>query len=218
EGVPPPSEPLATTLNGNPAGTLNTTPAKGQPSSDDGSAQEEGLKLPTLKEPAAPAAPAAAAEVTTQTKDENPSFADDPSVQQVEASQHDMESRSASRKEGAIPTTVTKTDGPTEVNAESTPTSPSASKAAITHDADKGNEEGIPKHDQAPDGEAKKEAQQDENKEENANKTATVEATAIANDTATIGDSDGGTAVSHTTSSFLLLVVACAAAAAAVAA
>ncbi|RNF07380.1 mucin-associated surface protein (MASP) [Trypanosoma cruzi] len=125
-----------------------------------------------------------------------------------------MESRSASRKEGAIPTTVTKTDGPTEVNAESTPTSPSASKAAITHDADKGNEEGIPKHDQAPDGEAKKEAQQDENKEENANKTATVEATS---DAAASGDSDGSTAVSHTSSSFLLLVVACAAAAAAVA-
>ncbi|RNC39296.1 mucin-associated surface protein (MASP), partial [Trypanosoma cruzi] len=180
EGVPPPSEPLATTLNGNPGGTLNTTPAKGQSSSDDGSAQEEGLKLPTRK------APAAAAEATTQAKDENPSFADDPSVQHVEASQHDMESRSASRKEGTIPTTVTKTDGPTEVNAESTPTSPSASKSAITNDADKSHEEGIPKNDQAADGEAKKEEQQDENKEENTNKTANAEAAAITNDTATI--------------------------------
>ncbi|EAN83776.1 Mucin-associated surface protein (MASP) subgroup S072 [Trypanosoma cruzi] len=220
EGVPPPSEPLTTTLNGNPAGTLNATPAKGQSSSDDGSAQEEGLKSPTLKAPAAPAAPAAAAEATTtQTKDENPFLADDPLVQHVEASQHDMESRSASRKEGSIPTTVTKTDGPTEVNAESTPTSPSASKGAITNDADEGNEEGIPKHDQAPDGEATKEAQQGENKEENANKTATLEAAAITNDTATIGDSDGSTAVSHSTSPLLLLlVVACASAAAVVAA
>ncbi|KAF8280183.1 Mucin-associated surface protein (MASP), subgroup S072 [Trypanosoma cruzi] len=219
EGVPPPSEPLTTTLNGNPAGTLNATPAKGQSSSDDGSAQEEGLKSPTLKAPAAPAAAAAAEATTTQTKDENPSSADDPSVQHVEASQHDMESRSASRKEGTIPTTVTKTDGPTEVNAESTPTSPSASKGAITNDADEGNEEGIPKHDQAPDGEATKEAQQCENKEENANKTATLEAAAITNDTATIGDSDGSTAVSHSTSPLLLLlVVACASAAAVVAA
>ncbi|EAN87764.1 mucin-associated surface protein (MASP), putative [Trypanosoma cruzi] len=215
EGVPPPSEPLATTLSVNPAGTLNATPAKGQSSSDDGSAQEEGLKLPTPKAPAA-----AAAEATTQTKDENPSFADDPSVQHVEASQHHMESRSASRKEGTIPTTVTITDGPTEVSAESTPTSPSASKGAITNDADKGNEEGIPKHDQAPDVEAKKEAQQGEDKEENTNKTATVEAAAITNDAATIGDSDGSTTVSHTTSPLLLLllVVACAAAAAVVAA
>ncbi|PBJ69801.1 mucin-associated surface protein (MASP) [Trypanosoma cruzi] len=209
EGVPTPSEPLATTLNGNPGGTLNTTPAKEQPSYDEGSAQEERLKLPTIK---APPAAAAAAEATTQAKDENPAFEDDPSVQQVEASQHDMESRSASRKEGTIPTTVTKTDRPTEVNAESTPTSPSASKGAITNGADKGNEEGIPKNDQAADGEAKKEAQQGENKEENANKTATLEAAAITNDTATIGDSDGSTAVSHTTSPLLLLVVACAAA------
>ncbi|RNC32357.1 mucin-associated surface protein (MASP) [Trypanosoma cruzi] len=217
EGVPPPSEPLTTTLNGNPAGTLNATPAKGQSSSDDGSAQEEGLKLPTLKAPAAAAA--AEAEATTQTKDENPSSADDPSVQHVEASQHDMESRSASRKERTIPTTVTKTDEPTEVNAESTSTSPSASKGAITNDADEGNEEGIPKHDQAPDGEATKEAQQGENKEENTNKTATLEAAAITNDTATIGDSDGSTAVSHSTSPLLpLLLVACAAAAAVVAA
>ncbi|EAN84768.1 hypothetical protein Tc00.1047053507195.60 [Trypanosoma cruzi] len=153
EGVPPPLEPLTTTLNGNPARTLNATPAKGQSSSDDGSAQEEGLKSPTLK---APAAPAAAAETTTQTKDENPFLADDPLVQHVEASQHDMESRSASRKEGTIPTTVTKTDEPTEVNAESTPTSPSDFRGAITNDADKGNEESIPKHDQAPDGEANK--------------------------------------------------------------
>ncbi|EAN81768.1 mucin-associated surface protein (MASP), putative [Trypanosoma cruzi] len=208
EGVPPPSEPLATTLNGNPAGTLNATPAKEKSSSDDGSAQEEGLKLPTPKAPAA-----AAAEATTQTKDENPSFADDPSEQHIEASQHDVGSRSASRKEGTIPTTVTKTDGPTEVSAESTPTSPSASKGAITNDADKGNEEGIPKHDQAPDGEAKKEAQQGDDKEENTNKTAPVEAAAITNGAATTGDSDSSTAAFHTTSPPLLFLVACAAAA-----
>ncbi|EAN86727.1 mucin-associated surface protein (MASP), putative, partial [Trypanosoma cruzi] len=48
--------------------------------------------------------------------------------------------------------------------------------------------------------------------------TAKAAATARTDGTATPGDSDGSTAVSHTTSPLLLLVVACAAAAAVVAA
>ncbi|EAN98839.1 Mucin-associated surface protein (MASP) [Trypanosoma cruzi] len=53
---------------------------------------------------------------------------------------------------------------------------------------------------------------------ETAPQTAKTTNTAQTNDTATPGDSDGSTAVSHTTSPLLLLLVACAAAAAVVAA
>ncbi|EAN81858.1 mucin-associated surface protein (MASP), putative [Trypanosoma cruzi] len=62
------------------------------------------------------------------------------------------------------------------------------------------------------------EGKQNENKDANPKETP-VEATAMKNTTATTGDSDGSTAVSHTASPLLLLlVVACAAAAAVVAA
>ncbi|ESS60980.1 mucin-associated surface protein (MASP) [Trypanosoma cruzi Dm28c] len=63
-----------------------------------------------------------------------------------------------------------------------------------------------------------REEKQNENKDANPKETP-VTATAMKNTTATTGDSDGSTAISHTTSPLLLLVfVACAAAAAVVAA
>ncbi|KAF5215814.1 Mucin-associated surface protein (MASP) [Trypanosoma cruzi] len=72
--------------------------------------------------------------------------------------------------------------------------------------------------DPAADGAVTQEEKQNENKEANPKETP-VEATVIKTTTATPGDSDGSTAVSHTTSPLLLLlVVACAAAAAVVAA
>ncbi|EAN99287.1 Mucin-associated surface protein (MASP) [Trypanosoma cruzi] len=73
--------------------------------------------------------------------------------------------------------------------------------------------------DPAADGAGTAEGKQNENKEANPKETP-LEATATKNTTATTGDSDGSTAVSHTTSPLLLLlvVVACAAAAAVVAA
>ncbi|PWV03468.1 Mucin-associated surface protein (MASP) [Trypanosoma cruzi] len=71
----------------------------------------------------------------------------------------------------------------------------------------------------AADGAETAEGKQNENKDANPKETP-VTAAAMKNTTATTGDSDGSTAVSHTTSPLLLLllVVACAAAAAVVAA
>ncbi|EAN97864.1 Mucin-associated surface protein (MASP) [Trypanosoma cruzi] len=72
--------------------------------------------------------------------------------------------------------------------------------------------------DPAADGAVTQEEKQNENKEVNPKETP-VESTVTKTTTATTGDSDGSTAVSHTTSPLLLLlVVACAAAAAVVAA
>ncbi|EAN90757.1 mucin-associated surface protein (MASP), putative, partial [Trypanosoma cruzi] len=70
--------------------------------------------------------------------------------------------------------------------------------------------------DPAADGAGAAEGKQNENKDANPKETP-FEATATKNTTSTTGDSDGSTAVSHTTSP-LLLLVACAAAAAVVAA
>ncbi|EAN91581.1 Mucin-associated surface protein (MASP) [Trypanosoma cruzi] len=70
--------------------------------------------------------------------------------------------------------------------------------------------------DPAADGAGTQEEKQNENKEANPKETP-VESTVMKTTTATTGDSDGSTAVSHTTSP-LFLLVACAAAAAVVAA
>ncbi|PWV20606.1 Mucin-associated surface protein (MASP) [Trypanosoma cruzi] len=218
EGEGPPA-PVTTRKNEKPAETSDATPGKGQSSSGDVSTRPELHKTPSEEQPSstAPQAPAPAA--AAQIKNESTTSADVVSGQQIkEESQHDMQSEGASGKEENVPTTVTKKDGPTESNAESTPTPPSAYKDAITNDDEKSNEEVIPKHDQTPDGETMNEASQVENNEGNTNKTQTVEAAAITNNTATPGDSDSSTAVSHTTSPLLLLLLVVAAAAAVVAA
>ncbi|RNC37880.1 mucin-associated surface protein (MASP) [Trypanosoma cruzi] len=215
-----PPAPVTTRKNEKPAETSDATPGKGQSSSGDVSTRPELHKKPSEEQPSstAPQAPAPAA--AAQIKNESTTSADVVSGQQIkEESQHDMQSEGTSGKEENVPTTVTKKDGPTESNAESTPTTPSASKDAITNDDEKSNEEEIPKHDQTPDGETMNEASQVGNNEGNTTKTQTVEAAAITNNTAKTGDSDSSTAASHTTSPLLLLlVVACAAAAAVVAA
>ncbi|KAF8291889.1 Mucin-associated surface protein (MASP), subgroup S046 [Trypanosoma cruzi] len=219
EGERPPA-PATTRKEEKPAETSNATPGEGQSSSDDVLPRPEIHKTTSKEQPSSTALQAPASAAAAEIKNENTTSADVVSGQQVkEESQHDMESESASGKEEAVPTTATKKDQPTESNAESTPTSPSASKDAITNDDEKSNEGGIPKHDQEHDGETMNEASQVGNNEGNTKKTPTVEAAAITNNTATIGDSDGSSAISHTTSPLLLLlVVACAAAAAVVAA
>ncbi|PBJ77716.1 mucin-associated surface protein [Trypanosoma cruzi cruzi] len=58
-----------------------------------------------------------------------------------------------------------------------------------------------------------REEKQNENKDANPKETVPAEATSMKTTTATTGDSDGSTAVSHTTSPLLLLVVVAAAAA-----
>ncbi|EKG00402.1 mucin-associated surface protein (MASP), putative, partial [Trypanosoma cruzi] len=103
-------------------------------------------------------------------------------------------------------------------NAESRLPSPTANGDAANNEAEKSTEEGIPNSDPAADGAGTREEKQNENKEANPKETP-VEATATETTTEKAGDSDGSTAVSHTTSPLLpLLVFACAAAAAVVAA
>ncbi|KAF8307765.1 Mucin-associated surface protein (MASP), subgroup S099 [Trypanosoma cruzi] len=102
-------------------------------------------------------------------------------------------------------------------NAESRLPSPTANGDAANNDSGNSTEDGIPNNDPAADGAGTREEKQNENKEANPKETP-VEATAMKTTTATTGDSDGSTAVSHTTSPLLLLLlVACAAAAAVVA-
>ncbi|EAN87005.1 Mucin-associated surface protein (MASP) [Trypanosoma cruzi] len=100
---------------------------------------------------------------------------------------------------------------------ESGPPSPTANGDAANNEADNSTEEGIPNSDQAADGAGTAEGKQNENKDANPKETP-VTAAAMKNTTATTGDSDGSTAVSHTTSPLLLLllVVACGAAVVAV--
>ncbi|KAF8307107.1 Mucin-associated surface protein (MASP), subgroup S100 [Trypanosoma cruzi] len=104
-------------------------------------------------------------------------------------------------------------------NAESRPPSPTANGDAANNEADKSTEEGISNSDPAANAAGTREEKQNENKDANPKETP-VTAAAMKNTTATTGDSDGSTAISHTTSPLLLLlvVVACAAAAAVVAA
>ncbi|KAF5218328.1 Mucin-associated surface protein (MASP) subgroup S100 [Trypanosoma cruzi] len=139
-------------------------------------------------------------------------------VQQPKGVQSNIESNSNSQTEGAAPITANQHNEPSADHAGSRPLSPTANGDAANNDSDKSTEEGIPNNDPAADGAGTAEEKQNENKEANP-KERSVEATAMKTTTATTGDSDGSTAVSHTTSPLLpLLVVACSAAAAVVAA
>ncbi|EAN82012.1 Mucin-associated surface protein (MASP) [Trypanosoma cruzi] len=112
---------------------------------------------------------------------------------------------------------VNKHNEPSGAHAESGPPSPTANGDAVNNEADNSTEDGMPNNGPAADGAGTRE-KQNENKDANPKETP-VTAAAMKTTTATTGDSDGSTAVSHTTSPlFLLLVFACAAAAAVVAA
>ncbi|PWV02045.1 Mucin-associated surface protein (MASP) [Trypanosoma cruzi] len=107
---------------------------------------------------------------------------------------------------------------PSADHGETGPPSPTANGDAANNDSDKSIEDGIPSNDPAADGAGTAEGKQNENKDANPKETP-VKAAAMKTTTATTGESDGSTAVSHTASPLLLLVVvACAAAAAVVAA
>ncbi|KAF8307122.1 Mucin-associated surface protein (MASP), subgroup S099 [Trypanosoma cruzi] len=97
-------------------------------------------------------------------------------------------------------------------HAQSRPPSPTANGGAANNEAEKSTEKRIPSNDPAADGAETREEKQNENKDANPKETP-VETTAMKTTTATTGDSDGSTAVSHTTSPLLILLVfACAAA------
>ncbi|EKF29188.1 mucin-associated surface protein (MASP), putative [Trypanosoma cruzi marinkellei] len=138
--------------------------------------------------------------------------ADEVPVPHSEESSVDTETNNDSTEEENVPTADTdqneKSNGQTE---STTPTPPAASDNA-NNETDNATEEGISNNDTAADGVVKQGAQKDGNKSGNTKETL-LKATAMTNNTATIGNSDSSTAVSHTTSPLLLLFVTCAAAA-----
>ncbi|KAF8283203.1 Mucin-associated surface protein (MASP), subgroup S100 [Trypanosoma cruzi] len=140
-------------------------------------------------------------------------------MKQPEEFQGEKDSNNNSQTKSAVTITANQQNEPSADHGESGPPSPTANGDAADNEADKSTEDGIPNSDPASDAPGTAEGKQNENKDANPKETP-VEATATKTTTATSGDSDGSTAVSHTTSPLLplLFVVACAAAAAVVAA
>ncbi|PBJ76224.1 mucin-associated surface protein [Trypanosoma cruzi cruzi] len=155
---------------------------------------------------------------TPQVKNEDLGSADVVSVQQVRKAQSGRESGGESRKEESVLTKSEQQDGTSDSHAESTPTSRSSAKSvAASNGPDKATEEEISNKNTAG-VDAVPEAARDDGNKDDSTKELPIKTTAVANYTASTGDSDGGTAASHTTSPLLPLVVACATAAAVVAA
>ncbi|PBJ78853.1 mucin-associated surface protein [Trypanosoma cruzi cruzi] len=134
-------------------------------------------------------------------------------VKQPEEVQSEKDSNNNPQTNSVASIAANQQNEPPADHGESTPPSPTANG-----DSDKSTEDGISNSGPAADAAGTREEKQNENKDVNPKETP-VTATATKTTTATTGDSDGSTAVSHTTSPLLLLVVvACAAAAAVVAA
>ncbi|PWV10611.1 Mucin-associated surface protein (MASP) [Trypanosoma cruzi] len=135
-------------------------------------------------------------------------------MQQLQQPQDGIESNNHSQTNSGAEISDNQQNEPSGDHAESRPPSPTANGDADNNESEKSTEEGIPNNDPAADGAGTAEEKQNENKEANPKETS-VEATATKTTTATTGDSDGSTAVFHSTSPLflLLLVVACAAAA-----
>ncbi|PBJ77052.1 mucin-associated surface protein [Trypanosoma cruzi cruzi] len=131
-------------------------------------------------------------------------------MQQLQEPQDGIESNNNSQTNSGAEISANQHNEPSADQAEST-SLPTANGGVANNDSDNSTEEGIPSNDPADDGAETREEKQNENKDANPKETP-VEAAAMKNTTVTSGDSDGSTAVSHTTSPLLLLVVACAAA------
>ncbi|KAF5217001.1 Mucin-associated surface protein (MASP), subgroup S099 [Trypanosoma cruzi] len=211
------------------AGTLG---GKGLPSKQTSKSNEPSNRTPTQEEDAGnhritPHSPEEKAEEEHEVKKENVSHeaptethgspANDAGIQTATPSPPPATMNEPSSTEDLPP--VQALQRVQDDHAESRPPSPTANGDAANNEADNSTEDGIPNNDPAADGAGTAEEKQNENKEANPKETP-VEATAMKNTTATTGDSDGSTAVFHTTSPLLLLllVVASAAAAAVVAA
>ncbi|EAN95997.1 Mucin-associated surface protein (MASP) [Trypanosoma cruzi] len=130
-----------------------------------------------------------------------------------------VEPNNDSQKKENVSVTLKERNGESDGDSESTQTRPLAVGDASNMDAERGTEIGLPKNNPTANNAVTEGAKRGDNKHSTRKETP-VKATAITNDTARTGDSDGSTAVPHTTSPLLLLllVVACAAAAAVVAA
>ncbi|ESS55937.1 mucin-associated surface protein (MASP) [Trypanosoma cruzi Dm28c] len=138
-------------------------------------------------------------------------------MQQLQHPQDGIESNNDAQTNSGASIAANQHNETSAGHAETTPL-PTANGDAANNEADNSTEEGISDSDPADDGAGTREEKQSDNKDANPKETP-VETTSMKTTTATTGDSDGSTAVSHTTSPLLLLlVVACAAAAAVVAA
>ncbi|EAN88507.1 mucin-associated surface protein (MASP) [Trypanosoma cruzi] len=221
--------------NENSAENLTATPGEERVLPEDHSDQSQGGKTPADglaaemsskekgKAPEAPPSPLEKNEkpegdlkATTNTEKNN--LENLASVKKTESILEDKEATSNLQKEGLASTTGNQESDPSDGYAESTPTSISAASNAAKDDADTDTDKGIPNNDSAAGVAATEGRHQDENKEDNRKETTPLRSAAMINETATVGDSDGSTVVSHTTFPLLLLFVACAAAAAVVAA
>ncbi|EAN95688.1 Mucin-associated surface protein (MASP) [Trypanosoma cruzi] len=145
--------------------------------------------------------------------DEHSSPGDTVTTQQLQKPQSEMDPKNNSQTKNVATITANQHNEPSADHAGSTPPSPTANGDAANNETDKTTEDGIPNNDPAADGTGTAEGKQNENMNANPKETP-VEAAAMKTTTAKAGDSDGSTAVSHTTSPFLLLLllVACAAA------
>ncbi|EAN99833.1 Mucin-associated surface protein (MASP) [Trypanosoma cruzi] len=229
-GVTPPAK------NENSAGILSATPGKAMVIPEGNSKQSEGgtnpanglaTAMPSTKKGEAPEAltsqptknEKAEGDSTVRRNTEKPIPEVTASVQKTEILLDDEEVTSNQRNEDLASTTGNQEGEQSDFHAESTPKSISAASNAANDDADTDTDQGIPNNDSATGGAVTEGRHQDGKKEERAEEKTPLKSVPIINDTATTGDSDGSTAVSHTTSPLLLLlVVACAAAAAVVAA
>ncbi|ESS54901.1 mucin-associated surface protein (MASP) [Trypanosoma cruzi Dm28c] len=134
-------------------------------------------------------------------------------VKQSEEVQGEKDSNDNPQTKSVASIAANRQNEPSADHGESRPPSPTANGGVANNDSDKSSEDGISNSGPAADAAGTRDEKQNENKDANPKKTP-VEATATKNTTATTGDSDGSTAVSHTTSPLLLLLlVACAAAA-----
>ncbi|KAF5222528.1 mucin-associated surface protein [Trypanosoma cruzi] len=150
-------------------------------------------------------------------ENEQPNPQDVVLVQQSQGVHESKESNNNPRDPASASATANQLDATFNGHGEPAQTTSSTKSFFESNDANSGTEEGITKDDPAADGAGTNDTKNSQNKHDNTKETP-VQATAMKGATATTGDSDGSTAVSHTTSPLLLLVVACAAAAAVVAA
>ncbi|KAF5218355.1 mucin-associated surface protein [Trypanosoma cruzi] len=151
-------------------------------------------------------------------ENEQPNPQDVVLVQQSQGVHESKESNNNPRDPASASATANQLDATFNGHGEPAQTTSSTKSVFESNDANSGTEEGITKDDPTADGAGTNDTKNSQNKHDNTKETP-VQATAMKGATATTGDSDGSTAVSHTTSALLLLlVVACAAAAAVVAA
>ncbi|EKF99466.1 mucin-associated surface protein (MASP), putative, partial [Trypanosoma cruzi] len=179
-------------------------PEKEEPGGDEGKNSNVALTVTSesqakLKETQTPTPPTTQVNERSRTEDLG-------NVQQPEEVQSDIESNNKSQTEDGASIAANQQNEPSAGHAESRPPSPTANGDAANNDSDKSTEDGIPSNDPAADVARTAEEKQNENKDANPKETP-VTATAMKTTTAKAGDSDGSTAVSHTTSPLLLLLV-----------